>query len=251
MPHSGSLAAPRISGDVEEVLRENPLFAHLPATAIHRLAVLAQWLEFPEGTIRLEQSAEDDWVYVVAVGRLRVVRVAPDGRVLALWLLLAHDLLWWRAGADAVLAEHLEALRGAVVLLRLPWPTTLAALAAVPESAALLIEALRHRLLFADNRLAAVVLLDVRARVAHALALLIEGQPGGEIAMTQAELAAFVGTSREEVAKQLGALRSLGVVENTRRHGQIRVRDPRRLVELCSGEPNVCWHTDTREDTSV
>ena len=54
-----------------------------------------------------------------------------------------------------------------------------------------------------------------------------------EVKTSHADLADSVGTSREVISRALGSLREGGLVDSER--GRIRVLDPARLAEICSG----------------
>jgi CRP/FNR family transcriptional regulator len=70
--------------------------------------------------------------------------------------------------------------------------------------------------------------------VARADGLAVRPEASFELALTQEQLAARLGTVRELVARALGQLRRAGVIAQRRR--RITVLDPARLVALGRGE---------------
>jgi len=106
----------------------------------------------------------------------------------------------------------------------------LAALRADPDLALGLLHRLTRRLREADRRLAEFAAFDVTGRVAHRLTELADTtgtiEDGGiriGIPLSQRELAAWVGASREAVNKSMAILESQGLVAVARR--RIVVRD--------------------------
>ena len=92
-----------------------------------------------------------------------------------------------------------------------------------PGAAVFVLDTVIERLQVADAHRLELASLDVVARVARRLLELSEriGEAGAggsvEVAVTQEELAAFAGASREAVSKALQVLRTLGCVETHRR----------------------------------
>jgi CRP-like cAMP-binding protein len=90
------------------------------------------------------------------------------------------------------------------------------------------------------NLVSDLTFLPVTERLAHhldtALAQPIKPGMSSELTLTQAQLAARLGTVRELVARAFSELEKSGVISRDRARGIIR--DPARLAALARGEEN-------------
>jgi len=66
----------------EDYLRRAPLFSLLEERLLARLAHYSEMKTFPAGHVIVRQGAEESWelgLYIIARGRVRIVRVDADG----------------------------------------------------------------------------------------------------------------------------------------------------------------------------
>lgn len=161
------------------------------------------------------------------------VLVILEGRVLASTVADGHDVILSVAGPGDIVGE-LAALRGRprsatltagqdVLALAVPAREFRGFLVTAPTATAVLLEHAFDLLQDATAQRRDLAAFDVPTRLARRL-LELEGRfgtPAGsgrtELALTQDELAAWVGASREAVSKALAVLRTLGCVETHRR----------------------------------
>jgi CRP/FNR family cyclic AMP-dependent transcriptional regulator len=103
------------------------------------------------------------------------------------------------------------------------------ALEETPRIALGLLRALSQRLRRADDKIGALVLLDVFGRVARVLLELSEEADDGLIArrVTHHMIAQMIGSTRETVSRTMRALAERGLIEVTGKG--IRITDPRAL----------------------
>jgi CRP/FNR family transcriptional regulator, cyclic AMP receptor protein len=144
-----------------------------------------------------------------------------------------REVMLGLAGPGDLLGE-LSALRGTprsttvtarddVVALAIAGPAFRSFLRTAPEAAVVVLDTVVDRLLVADAQRLELASLDVVARVARRVLELSArvGEAGADgavdVAVTQDELAAWAGASREAVSKALGVLRTLGCVRTGRR----------------------------------
>jgi CRP/FNR family cyclic AMP-dependent transcriptional regulator len=182
------------------------------------------------------------------------VLVILEGRVLASTIADGHDVILSVAGPGDIVGE-LAALRGRpraatltagqdVLALAIPAAEFRSFLVTAPTATAVLLEHAFDMLQDATAQRRDLAAFDVPTRLARRLLELEErfGTPVGpgrtELALTQDELAAWVGASREAVSKALAVLRTLGCVEThrrcvtitdadaLRRHGQVVISRP-------------------------
>jgi CRP-like cAMP-binding protein len=141
------------------------------------------------------------------------------------------------AGREVIVAGELSAIDGeprsatvttleAVEALLVPGSAFAALLERRPRVALVILRMVAERLRYADAQQADFATHDVVGRVAHRLVELSErfgatrdeGRIEIELPLSQEELAAWTGASREAVSKALQLLRSLRIVETGRRH---------------------------------
>jgi CRP/FNR family cyclic AMP-dependent transcriptional regulator len=195
---------------------------------------------YAKGDTLVHEHDDAGGVLVILAGRV-VVSTLADGR----------DVNLGVAGPGDILGE-LAALRGrprtatltageAVLARAVPAMEFRKFILTAPGAAAVLLDHAFDLLQDADAQRRDLAAFDVPTRLARRLLELEErfGTPAGpgrtELALTQDELAAWVGASREAVSKALAVLRALGCVEThrrrvtitdadaLRRHGQVAV----------------------------
>lgn len=211
-------------------------FANLPPAVEGRLRAALKVQSYAPGEQIFRQDERPEAVYLVASGRVKVVRVTPEGY---------ESILCVRGPGDyfcpVPLLDKGNHLGTAVAIS----PVTLFAVERgefcrlcqiSPELLAVVqgdcLSEVRQLL----NRLEAFAFRSVRERVA--IALLDEGrhQLGsnrtGELHLTQQELAGLVGASRESVSRSLKQLEHKGVVSLKR--GRIRLRDWQQLERIAA-----------------
>jgi CRP-like cAMP-binding protein len=209
----------------------------LPPAQRDALAAACAVERVPAGATVFAEGEPSRGVFLILEGRVRLVRASPEGREQVL-----HE-----EGPGATLAEvptfdgrGYVATAIAVVdtaLLFVPRAPLLRAIEASPESWLQVV-----RVLAARVRRFAALAEDLATRgVAARLAgfLLRESHRAGgtlvELPPTRDQLAAHLGTVREQASRALSHLRKAGIIELDRR--RVRVLDPRRLCEVAGVEP--------------
>jgi CRP/FNR family cyclic AMP-dependent transcriptional regulator len=179
---------------------------------------------FPRGAALFHAREATDHVVVLMSGRVKVTRVSEGGHETVLAFRGPGDLLGEQSGIDAeprsatvTAVEDVEAL----VVSATHWR---AFTERTPPAAARLVEILNRRLREADRLRLEYGSLDTVGRVAARLIELVErfGEPTDDgfridLPLSQEELAGWVGSSREAVAKALHTLRSAGWLRTERR----------------------------------
>ena len=162
-------------------------------------------------------------VFALTSGHVKVVRTSQDGRETVLGFRGPGDLLG-EVGVVTGRARSATALAlTAVTALAVPAPAFLDFLRSAPQAGFALVRMLSTRLADADTARAEYGGSDVGARLARRLLELAGPDPGAVadgvrlgLPLTQEELAAWIGCSREAVARALAELRRDGVVRSGR-----------------------------------
>jgi CRP/FNR family transcriptional regulator/CRP/FNR family cyclic AMP-dependent transcriptional regulator len=187
------------------------IFAGLDADALRELTAVARPRAFRPGEIIFHRDDPGQVLYVILSGKVRIYVTSPDGQEVALALLGVGDSFGELAlldgqprSASAVAVEPAETL----ALQRADF---LKAVMRHPRIAVQVMHVLSRRLRQTDAMIEDLLFLDVHGRVAKKLLELAEihgaRTPAGiriELRLTQGELAAMVGASRESVNKVMG-----------------------------------------------
>jgi CRP-like cAMP-binding protein len=228
---------------VADALRRVPLFASLSGKAIEEIARVARRHQYERDEVVFYQGDPGDTFYVILDGQVKVSVSSSDGQEAILVMLNAGDSF----GEFALLDEQ---PRSATIETSVP--TEAVALRKddfqrlihqSPEIALGLLKVMTKRLRDTDQLVQDAAFLDVAERLAKKLLGLIEQHgrvsPRGielDIHLTQQDLAAMIGATRESVNKQLGAFRDRGILSVDRQRITILKPDALRArVEAVLG----------------
>ncbi len=217
------------------VLERNYLFRDLPDDTIDRVAALASRRSYAKNTIVFSQGDAGDALFGVASGRVRISACGPDGREVFLNIMEPGD-----AFGEIAVVDGRPRTAGAVtidptVLIVIRRADFLAALERSPDLAMHLLQLFCQRLRWTSDLVEESAFLVGPARLAKRLLVLaaLHGSPvarGMELALSQAELAHFLGISRQIVNQHLQAWRRAGWVDLSR--GRIVVTDAEALGDV-------------------
>jgi CRP/FNR family transcriptional regulator, cyclic AMP receptor protein len=195
---------------------------------------LATRIHVKAGTTLFRQGDEGETFYLVREGEIEISVLSPAGRRLALDVMRKGDLLGEIAlfgGSRTATATTLKPS-----LLDQVWRSdVMAAIRERPELALQFIDLLCERLRTVSAKLEERAFMALPARMASRLLHLDRkiGDGVGRVPVSQAELADFVGATREGVAKVLAEWRELGWVALSR--GSVRIVDRAAVEALAQG----------------
>jgi len=200
---------------VAAVLQRVPLFRHLSPADLLRVAEVAREKSYPRHSVILFEDDPGDALYVVAKGQVKVVLIGDDGREVILSVLGEGEFF----GEMALLDDEPRSAH-VMVLRREDFEGILAQ---SPQIALSLLRELTRRLRRADEKVGALVLLDVTGRVARLLLELADDSGGDRITrrLTHHTIAQMVGSSRETVSRTMRDFVSKGHISVNRREIQI------------------------------
>ena len=239
---AGALASQidwRATGPVDpNILRGVELFTSLSAEELAVLAAAMRFRRFARGEVIFLRGDTGNAFYVVAAGRVKITVSADDGKELIIARLGPGSFFGELAllddqprSADATAAER-------SLLLVLPADAFRQLLIEHPAVGVKLLPVLTRILRRNTEQIHDAAFLDVPARLARTLLSL--ASPSGTDALpaagvvvpgkvTQFELAALVGTSRESVNRCLATFERLGLISYDK--GQITLLRPRELQQ--------------------
>lgn len=213
-------------------LRGIPLFENLEEEDLRFIASRTKQRRFKKGEIVYHQEDLPGSLYLTVSGTLKLRLQAPSGKQLTISTIYPGSFFGTislldgqERLADAVAIEPSE-------LLVLGREDFHAFLAGHPEETQLLLEITASRWRNTMRRLADLAFLDVPGRLARVLLVnQTQPDPHKNVArkVTQVELAAQIGTSRETVSRWLKTFADAGLIERER--GQCRVLDEKGLLD--------------------
>lgn len=204
--------------DILEVLKAKSVLGSLPDSALDELIVRARTVRYGKGASIYRRGDDGDSLMIILAGRVKIANVTTDAREVALNFLGPGDLNGELAAldgkprsADAIALEPTEAL----VLWR---RDLIPVLERHPQAMLGVIEALAGKVRQMSAALEHAGL-QMNARAANALLRLAE-QHGREVAdgvlidfkLSQRDLGSYAGLSRENMNRQLGELRDMGLI---------------------------------------
>ena len=201
------------------------LFAEFRPEELNRLAEASIREELRRGDVLFREGDPPDQLYVVIRGRVAISMRSPDGRESLVALMESGDLfgemsLFQDQGRSAE-ARALE--RSAVLSVALDPVREI--YKQRPELLWSVVVLLADRLRTMDEALADSMFLDVTGRTAKRLLEMAGDQDEFMLPVTQEELSAIVGASRERVNKAIANFVRLGWLEQSDRNYRITDRD--------------------------
>ncbi|MFO7281295.1 MAG: Crp/Fnr family transcriptional regulator [Thermoanaerobacterales bacterium] len=208
-----------------DLLADVDLFADLSTQELQHLADASTTVELRRGDVLFHEDDPGDNVYIVKSGRIAIAKRSIDGRESVVALMEPGDLfgemqLFENQGrtAEARALEQSEVLAIGYGPIREVYERR-------PELLWGVVALLARRLRSMDVALADTVFLDVTGRTAKRLLEMAGGADEFTLPVTQEELAAMVGASRERVNKAIASFVRLGWIEQSDRRYKITNRE--------------------------
>jgi CRP-like cAMP-binding protein len=208
------------------LLDSTDLFAALPPAVLAALRDETIVRELPRNEVLFEQGDASSSLYVVASGRIAIATQSGDGRESVIAVLEDGGLFGeLPLFDDEPRSADARALVDSTVL-ELPYEPVRRILHEQPDLLWIIVRLLVTRLRATDEALADAVFLDVPARTAKRLLELAGDADSFTLPLTQEELAAMVGASRERVNKAISTFIRLEWLElEGRNHYRILDRE--------------------------
>ncbi|HET6310399.1 MAG TPA: cyclic nucleotide-binding domain-containing protein [Candidatus Nitrosotalea sp.] len=221
------------------VLLRTPVFSGLPAKLSASLRSRVHRRAFAAGAYLAREGEPATSMFVIERGLVRETHTSRHGRELVLRLLGAGDTFGELGVLDAAGIRTASAIAvEPTSCVMLSKDDLHAALLSTPQLGLRMLASLVASVRRKDEELADFAFLDVTGRIARKLLDLAdrhgEAVTGGVrigIRLPQAELAAMVGASRENVNRSLGQLVTLGALAMD--GGHITILDADRLKSMC------------------
>jgi CRP/FNR family transcriptional regulator len=212
-----------------KLLRRSPLFADLPAADVNAVAEMAGMRWFDRGDHLYRQGDHAENFYMIFDGAVKLSRVTPGGKTMVIDFRGPGHVV----GGRAIVAQHthVDDARAVedVLVARIPLGRAAELLCARPGAAISLARHLASRLESREIKVAALSTKRVHQRLAAALLELAQslGAAVDDVTvinarLTQAELAEWIGTTRETTSTLLNQLRRAGIIDVESRRIHLR-----------------------------
>jgi CRP-like cAMP-binding protein len=203
--------------------------AGLPPDEAERLRTVSTRRSVAPGAVVFSPARRPESVYVLEAGLVRIFRVSPGGDEVSFGYVHPGEVFGELAVFDDAPRESFaEAMRRSLVW-RIPREAFARALRADPSIAFEVGRQIESRFKRIESRLEDLALRDSYSRLARVLLQLCDqfGEPrnGGisiDLPLTQADLATFIGTTRQTISGALQEMKKRGLIS----------RDGRRLCLL-------------------
>lgn len=212
-----------------QALRQINLFRKLDDGLLAAIGPLIQWRPAPRGQVLFYEGDPVQTLYILATGRVKVTAVSDEGKEQILNLFGPGDVFphvgFFEAGVYPATARVIEDARVGL----LTRDTLLELAGRHAKLAVQLLVAMEDRIRQLQDRLKDLVFRNLEARVARVLLQLTEEDPRPPFPLTQQELAAIAGGTRESISRILSAWRRQGFIQMGEQ-GQILSLDRRALL---------------------
>ena len=199
--------------------------AHASPELTDVLNALATQIDLRAGQVLFEQGDDGDALFAILSGSLEFSVLSMDGRKLALDVMKAGalfgEIALFDPGVRTATATATEASR----VCRIKNADVLKAIRTAPDLGIDLIRLAGQRMRWMNSQLHEQVFLPMPTRLARKILYLTldTSDKPDTLALSQAELAEFVGATREAVSKALATWKRSGIVESSR--GGLKVLD--------------------------
>ncbi|WIG58660.1 MAG: Transcriptional regulator, Crp/Fnr family [Ktedonobacterales bacterium] len=226
------------AADQAATLTQVSFFAGLDAESLRELAGAVRRKIFRAGEVIFHRDDPGQVLYIIRSGRVKIFITSPEGQEVVLTLLRPGDYFGELALLDGQPRSASAVAMEATDTFALQRSDFIHAVERHPRIAIQVMNVLSRRLRQTDAMIEDLLFLDVHGRVAKKLLELAEshGVPAAngiriEMRLTQGELAAMVGSSRESVNKVIGYFTDKQFISTDRyKITVLRLADLRRRV---------------------
>ncbi len=223
-----------------EILRKVPLFEELNEAALALLAARLRKRKLPGGTPVVYKGDPAGPLYLIASGRVKVHQATASGDEVILQFLSAGDFFGDMSLLDGQPRSADISTLEPSDLLMLEGEALREIITEQPAVAWTLLRILSLRVREQNDKMEMLMTRDVTGRVADQLIKLADSQgmtlPNGksvrlEVSLTQGDIAALIGATRERVSRSLTAFRASGAISLDKPTGRWIILDRAALIK--------------------
>jgi len=225
-----------LPAEKSEILKKSLIFSSLNEEELSGLAGLSVERSFQPNEFVFWEGDEADYFYVIAQGRIKVVKHASSGKEFIIAFFEPGEMFGEVAVFEGKPYPASAQALSASKVLGINRQNFLDFLATRPKVALRIINILGGRLRDAQGRLKDLAGERVEQRLAHIL-LMLASRMGNTLPFTRQELADMAGMTTETAIRLTGGLSERGIIRTSR--GQLVILDEAKLKALAEGPPTV------------
>ena len=225
-----------LPAEKSEILKKSLIFSSLNEGELLELAGLSVERSFQPDEFIFWEGDEADYFYVIAQGRVKVVKHASSGKEFIIAFFEAREMFGEVAVFEGRSYPASAQAISAGTVLSINRQSFLDFLATRPKVALRIINILGGRLRDAQSRLKDLAGERVEQRLARIL-LMLASRMGNTLPFTRQELADMAGMTTETAIRLTGGLSERGIIRTSR--GQLVILDEAKLSALAEGPPTI------------
>ena len=225
-----------LPAEKSEILKKSLIFSSLNEEELSGLAGLSVERSFQPNEFIFWEGDEADYFYVIAQGRIKVVKHASSGKEFIIAFFEPVEMFGEVAAFEGKPYPASAQALSASKVLGINRQNFLDFLATRPKVALRIINILGGRLRDAQGRLKDLAGERVEQRLARIL-LMLASRMGNTLPFTRQELADMAGMTTETAIRLTGGLSERGIIRTSR--GQLVVLDEAKLRALAEGPPTI------------
>jgi len=222
-------------------LKRVPIFGGVGDESLTKMATITSEKSFSKRNIVFHEGDYGDTLYIIKMGRIKIAKVAIDGREKTLTILKTGDFFGEMAIFDDMpRSATAEAMDNDVKLFCISKTDFERLITENPSIALRIMKDLTRRIRQVNEQVQDLAFKDVHGRVASTIFNLLKTERDTSklankesitsLRMTHQDLANMVGSSRETVTRALNRLQTEGVISIS--HQQISITDLDKLMDL-------------------
>lgn len=222
-------------------LRRVPIFGGVDDESILKVASITSEKSYSKKNIVFHEGDYGDALYIIKAGRIKIAKVALDGREKTLTILKGGDFFGEMAIFDDMpRSATAESMDNDVRLLSISKNDFERLIIENPSIAIRIMKDLTRRIRQVNEQVQDLAFKDVHGRVASTLFNLLSAEKEASkdpnrdrlnsLKMTHQDLANMVGSSRETVTRALNRLQDEGIISIS--HQQISILEIDRLSDM-------------------
>lgn len=226
--------------NLSEEIGRLALFRDLPAAQVQELSPLLHRKSFASGATLMTVEQAGEVVYFILTGTVKVCAENEDGSEVILSILGPNEIVGEMSALDQPMRSASVTTLEKTEVLWIDRATFHRCLLTMPRLAYNLACVLSARLRMADEQIRSLARLEVENRVARQLIAFADrygqSQPNGDthipIRLTQGDIAALIGASREHINKVIVAYKERGYLSVNRQY-HITIHNAQALAKRC------------------
>lgn len=205
--------------------REVDLFRGLSENELEECKRELPMFEANKGRLLLVPGRDEQVLYILKRGTVRLYRLSHDGREITLGDLAVGDVFGTLPIFGALSKNTFAVAATEAMICKVTEERLMGLIARHPDMATRLLRILGERLTAAEDQIEDLVFRTAEQRIARSIIRLVETTSRSKLTVSHEEIARSAGVARETVTKMLNELERVGVVKTGYRSLRVLDRD--------------------------